>query len=94
MSFSVRENPDQHRYEAVDGDTVAGFVEYVDHRGTRVLFHTEVDDAAEGHGIGSLLARSVLDSVTGAGLPTRVTCPFLVSYVEKHPEYADKVELG
>lgn len=95
MSLSVRENHDAHRYEAVlDDGTVAGFVEYVDHRGTRVLFHTEVGDAFEGQGVGTKLARSVLDAVTGAGLTTRVTCPFLISWVKKHPDYLDSVSLG
>ncbi len=100
MSITVRENPDQNRYEALDdagdgtGGAVVGFVEYVDHRGVRVLFHTEVDDAVEGQGVGSQLAQSVLDAVTGAGLDTRTTCPFLVDWVEKHPDYKGKVTLG
>ena len=51
------DNPEQQRYEArVDGE-LAGFAEYqLD--GDRVVFtHTEVDDAFEGQGVGSALAR-------------------------------------
>ena len=37
MNVTVRANPDSNRYEALDeAGTVAGFVEYVDHRGKRV----------------------------------------------------------
>jgi predicted GNAT family acetyltransferase len=89
MSLTVSENTDRHRYEAHDDSgVVPGFVEYVDHRGTRLLFHTEVDDAFEGQGVGSTLARSALDQAIASGLQVRVTCPFLVEWVEQHPEYA------
>jgi uncharacterized protein len=95
MSVTVKENPEEHRYEALDeSGVVAGFAEYVDHRGTRVMFHTEVDDAFEGKGVGSTLAQAALDDAIGRGDPVRVTCSFLQSWIEKHPEYADKVTLG
>lgn len=94
MALRIRENPDAHRYEALEDDgPVLGYVEYVDHRDVRILFHTEVADMAEGQGIGSELARAVLDAVTGAGMSVRVTCPFLVAWVERHPEYEGKVTL-
>ncbi len=91
MTITVRENTEAHRFEAVDdAGEVAGFVDYVDHRGKRVLVHTEVDDAFEGRGVGSTLARAALDdSIPVAEVV--ITCPFIKSWVEKHPEYADKV---
>lgn len=95
MSVTVRESPASHRYEAVlDDGTVAGFVEYVDHRGTRVLFHTEVADEFEGRGIGGILAREVLDRAVAGDLAVRVTCPFLTSWIKRHPEYADRLTVG
>jgi predicted GNAT family acetyltransferase len=95
MDVTVTENPEAHRYDAVDdGGTVAGFVEYVDHRGTRILFHTEVSDEFEGRGVGSTLAREVLDQAIAGPLEVRVTCPFLTSWIERHPDYAGKVTLG
>ena len=95
MDVTVQENPDAHRYEAVDDEgSVAGYVEYVDHRATRILFHTEVADEHEGRGVGSTLAREVLEQVLTGDLAVRVTCPFLTSWVERHPEYADRVTVG
>jgi uncharacterized protein len=95
MNVTVRENADKRRYEAVDdAGTVAGFLRYVDSRGTRVLVHTEVADAFEGQGVGSTLARDVLDRTVADGLAVRVTCPFLKSWVERHPGYADRVTVG
>jgi predicted GNAT family acetyltransferase len=97
MSISVQtvqENAHASRYEAVDeAGVLAGFVDYVDHRGNRVLVHTEVDDAFEGQGVGSTLARAALDQSLESGLGVVVTCPFIKTWVEKHPEYADRVTL-
>ena len=94
MSTTVQENTAAHRYEAVDeSGVVAGYVEYVDHRVNRILVHTEVDDAFEGQGVGSTLARQALDQSLATGLGVIVTCPFIKAWIEKHPEYADKVKL-
>ena len=85
------DNTEQHRYEArVDGE-LAGFAEYRV-RGERVVFtHTEVDDAYEGQGIGSALARAALDEVRAAGRKAVPQCPFIRSWIDRHPEYADLV---
>lgn len=87
---TVQDNADRGRYEAsTESGVVAGFAEYRDRDGVRVFTHTEVDDAFEGQGIGSSLARAALDDVRERGLRARVKCPFIRSYVERHPEYAD-----
>ena len=94
MSLTVQENPSAHRYEAVDeSGVVAGFVEYVDHRGKRLLFHTEVDGAFEGRGVGSTLARESIEQALDAGAPLEISCPFLKKWLEKHPEYDERVTL-
>ena len=51
--------------------------------------HTEVDPAAEGHGVGSRLAAGALDDIRSRGLSILVVCPFVREYVRRHPEYAD-----
>ena len=94
MTLTVRENADAHRYEASDDSgVVAGFVEYVDHRGIRLLFHTEVDDAFEGRGVGSTLAREAIEQASDTGLEVHVSCPFIKAWVAKHPDYEGKVTL-
>jgi predicted GNAT family acetyltransferase len=94
MTITVTEDPEAHRFEATDeSGGVAGFVDYVDHRGNRVLVHTEVDDAFEGQGVGSTLARAAIDRSLATGSKVVITCPFLKAWVEKHPEYVDKVTL-
>jgi predicted GNAT family acetyltransferase len=55
------------------------------------LTHTEVPQELSGRGIGSRLARGVLDDIRAAGLKVVAKCPFMAGYIGKHPEYADLV---
>jgi predicted GNAT family acetyltransferase len=48
-----------------------------------------VDDAFEGHGVGSTLVREALDAVRGEGLRVVPQCPFVKEFIGRHPEYAD-----
>ena len=86
-------NKAEHRYEArVDGE-LAGFIAYEESAGQVNLAHTEVDDRFEGKGVGSALARFALDDLRADdAVRVLVTCPFLVSWIEKHPDYAEFLE--
>jgi predicted GNAT family acetyltransferase len=91
-SVSIRDDPDQHRFEAVDeSGQVAGVAAYVRHDDRVVITHTVVDDAFEGRGIGSTLARSALDAIRAEGLKVEPRCPFVRDWIERHPDYADLV---
>jgi len=95
MALEITLNEPDHRYEArVDGD-LAGFAVFK-RDGDHVVFtHTEVDDAFEGQGVGSQLARHALDDVrTQPSVRVVPRCPFIRSWIEKHPEYADLVAAG
>jgi uncharacterized protein len=92
MSIEVRDVPDRQRYEAVVDGTVAGFAVYRDYGGARVFTHTEVLPAFEGRGVGSALARGALDQVRASGRSLVAKCPFIKSYIERQPEYADLVD--
>ncbi len=89
-TVTVKDNPDESRYEAWDDSgVVAGFAQYKLRDGLVIFTHTEVDDAFEGRGVGSTLVRAALDDVRGRGLQVRPVCPFFKSYIEQHPEYQD-----
>jgi predicted GNAT family acetyltransferase len=81
---------DRHRYEAwVDG-ALAGFAEYRNRPGDVTVFtHTQVDDAYEGHGVGSRLIRFALEDVRQRGGRLVARCPFVADFVREHPAYAD-----
>jgi predicted GNAT family acetyltransferase len=93
VDVELRDNQAAERFEGVvDGD-VAAYVRY--HRrptdGAVVLIHTEVDPAYEGKGVGSALAKATLDHLRADGSKIVVRCPFVASYIRRHPEYQDLV---
>jgi predicted GNAT family acetyltransferase len=87
--LQVVDVPASQRYEARLGDAVVGFSEYRRIGGRVVFFHTEVDPAFEGRGIGGRLAAGALDDARSRGLTVTVKCPFIASYIARHPEYED-----
>jgi predicted GNAT family acetyltransferase len=87
----VTDNREIERYEAHLGSDLAGYVTYR-LRPDRITFlHTEVEPALEGHGIGSRLAKAALDDVRARGLTVIPICPFIASWIKRHPRYGDLV---
>ena len=91
MGIQVVNNPELHRYEIhVDGK-LAGFAAYRGQPGVVTFTHTEIEPAHEGQGLGSVLARSALDELRGSGEQVVPLCPFIATYIRRHPEYVDLV---
>ena len=88
---TVARNDRRHRYEAYLGRELAGFVTYRERPGVVVLVHTEVDPAFEGHGVGGTLVAASVDDIRTRGLLVEPVCPFVISYLQRHPEYGDLV---
>jgi uncharacterized protein len=88
----VTDNRDDERFEAHLDGTLAGVAAYRLSDGRIVFTHTEVDDAFEGKGVGGRLVRGALDDVRGRHLQVVPRCPFVRSFIERHPEYADLLE--
>lgn len=87
----VADNPEKSRYEAsIDGD-LAGVVFYQEREGKLILLHTEVGEEWEGRGVGSRLVAGTLESIRERGLGVVPICPFVRSYIERHPEYGELV---
>jgi uncharacterized protein len=70
---------------------VAELVYRYDHNGRLVLIHTEVPAALSGRGIAGLLAKTALDFARAKHLTIVPVCPFVKTYLERHPEYKDLV---
>jgi predicted GNAT family acetyltransferase len=87
----VRDAPERSRYEAELGGDLAGTVDYRLKRNRIVLDHTTVEPAFEGRGVGSRLARAVLDDARDRGLLVAPRCPFMAAWMRAHPEYLDLV---
>ena len=94
-SVVVADAPERQRYEGRVADAADVAAAYYHRRGNAiVLTHTEVPPALEGRGIGGALARYALDDARRRGLAVRPQCPFIASYIRRHPEYLDLVPEG
>jgi len=99
--FKVENRPDEFRYVLLDrgddgsGSAVIGEEGYVDvevdGRTERVLFHTEVAKEYGGQGLASVLVSAVVQDVIATGARIVLVCPYVVSWVKKHPEVAAHV---
>ncbi len=82
------------RYEAVIGDRRAGLIAYELRPGRMVMLHTEVEPEFEGHGVAGEMVARALDDVRARGLKVVPSCPYVRSYISRHPEYADLLAAG
>ena len=87
---TVNDDQDRSVFVAVlDDGTTAGEA-YYQRLGPAVIFtHTEVPPALGNMGIGTQLASGALALVREAGGSVIPLCPFIRSYLDRHPEYDD-----
>jgi predicted GNAT family acetyltransferase len=88
----IENNEADSRWEAKLDGRVVGFVEYKARPDHVTLIHTEVNPEFEGQGIASRLARTVLDDAVARGQRMTLYCPFITSYVARHPEYQQYID--
>jgi uncharacterized protein len=87
----VTDNPEQSRYELRVQEELAGFVTYRLRGQAISLLHTEVESAFHGAGLATHLARFSLDDARKRDLAVLPFCPYISSWIKKHPEYTDLV---
>jgi uncharacterized protein len=90
----VTDDEAQSRYELRVGGELAGFITYHLRDQAISLIHTEVEPAFQGAGLATRLARFALDDARGRGLDVLPFCPYVNSWIKKHPEYTDLVPAG
>lgn len=94
MELRVADNPGKSRYEATADGEVAGFIDYRLSQNDIAFLHTETEDRFRGKGVGGRLVQASLDSARERGLAVLPSCPFVRSWLEKHPDYAELVPAG
>ena len=85
----VVDNPADRRFELWMGDLLVGFADYRIVGEVIRLPHVEIEPDLQGRGYGGLLTGAVLDECRARGLQVEALCPFVVAYLEEHPEYDD-----
>jgi predicted GNAT family acetyltransferase len=89
--LEIVDNVADGRYEARLDGKAAGLIDYRPKDGWIIFDHTEVFPEFEGRGVGSRLAKAALDDVRARSLKLNPQCPFVTSYIKRHPEYRDLV---
>jgi predicted GNAT family acetyltransferase len=88
----VVDNPGASRFELEqDGDLAV--LEYERHGSRLVLVHTGVPPQLEGNGFGGQLVRASVEKARTDGLTVVPRCPYARSWIEKHPDAVDGVEV-
>jgi len=84
--IEVKHNIEATQFQVQLGDQMA-FIDY-DIAGNNMVFkHTEVPREFEGQGIAGKMAKVALDYALEKGHRIHAFCPYIKSYVERHPEY-------
>ena len=91
MNYEVIDNKDKKRFEIHIDDQIAledyeFFTTSQSEKGIKYK-HTEVPDTLSGQGIAGYLVKYILDDAAAKGLRVKPTCPYVKSYIDKHPEY-------
>ena len=87
----MTDNLFEGRYEALLDGEIVGTAEYELSDDLMILIHTDVEPTHQDQGIGGMLARFVVNDARRRGLRVRPVCPFLRSWIDRHPDYADLI---
>lgn len=91
LNYELIDNTEQKRFEIhIDGHIAFEDYEFfTTSQGEKGIEykHTEVPKELSGRGIAGYLVKSILDDAAAKGLRVKPTCPYVNSYIDKHPEY-------
>jgi predicted GNAT family acetyltransferase len=87
----VEHDVDGSRYRIRDGAEYLGLIDYRMRVNGSVLAmtHTEVLPDRQGGGVAGIMARAALDDVRARALQVDPVCPYIATYIRRHPEYSD-----
>ena len=93
LSTQVRDEPQRHRF-ALDVDGATAFATYARAGAVITVLHAEVPEALGGRGVGSALVKGALALARARGDKVVPLCPFVASYIARHPEEQDLLRDG
>jgi uncharacterized protein len=85
--IEIADNPAESRWELLVDGELAVYAAYHDRGSRRTFTHTETQDGYAGKGLASQLVKAALDDATARRLEINPVCPFVRSYLDRHPEY-------
>ncbi|TGE03782.1 GNAT family N-acetyltransferase [Hymenobacter fodinae] len=91
--LALHDNTYDQQFELVVSGLTA-FLEYQLHHEFLTLIHTEVPVIMQNQGVGSALVEKVFQRSAEHHLTIIPLCPFVVSYLRRHPEWYRLVARG
>jgi predicted GNAT family acetyltransferase len=89
MNPHVLHNKEQSRYDLFIGEELIGLADYVNVDGVLHITHTEVNPEHQGNNYAAILVREALVDIETNNLgKVWPVCPYVVKYMQKHPETA------
>jgi predicted GNAT family acetyltransferase len=80
---------ERSRYEGRIGGDLVSVLAFVRRGDVLDLTHTETEPELRGRGLASRVTQAALDDVRRRGEKVHPSCPFAVTFLAEHPEYAD-----
>lgn len=71
----------------VNVDGAVAFINYLKRGNSYYLIHTEVPEALQGRGIAGALVEKTLKHLEAGGFKMMPYCPYIQSYLKRHPEW-------
>jgi predicted GNAT family acetyltransferase len=90
---SVSHNPAAGQFE-IRTEAGTALLRYAHRGGDLDLVHTEVPPALEGQGYAATLTEAALAYAESQNMKVIPSCPFVSTYLRRHPEHADLVAAG
>jgi uncharacterized protein len=88
MTEQVLDNAAHSRYEMQFAAGTA-FIDYTASGNVRTLTHAEVPPELRGGGAAARLTSGALELARSQGVKVIPRCPYIVAFMERHPEYQD-----
>jgi len=89
----VTDNRELGRFE-IRAEGVVAYLEYTRGPSVIVLVHTEVPERLGGRGVAGRLARHAVELARRELLRVDLVCPFMLGWIDRHPEHADLLHGG
>lgn len=94
-SRHVEHEPNRSRYTLWQDGEPVGLADYRLEGQELALTHVEVNPAHRAHGLAGILVEQALDDVrTRTDFTVVAACPFVVDWIDQHPEYQDLLSRG
>jgi uncharacterized protein len=90
MEIQVLNNKERSQFEVHEEGEIA-VLQYRFHEGVIWLMHTEVPKNLEGRGIAAALAHFSLEWAKQNKTKAKVLCPFVATYLKRHPGYNEYI---